>query len=916
MNKKKILNLFNVNRLCCLSIERALYLFCITLILFSYQTNAQSKKEAAVLIKWQSTTGSKSPVLLKIYRQKNLIYFDQASNENQYMIKLNILSNDTLTIFISSGDSISGKKSIIPSADRLNIVDILIERSAEQLEEIHITPSGHYKRGDTTIFFSDYYKQKEDLALKDLLQRIPNIKILDNGGITYKGKRVSLIKIQGEELFSDQQQLLANHIPVHILNSVEIIENASSHKILKGLRKNGEVYINLTLRDKYKNKIWGSLLSGLGRGNGTMYQVNPVLFSLKAKLKLGFISSMSSTGITVNKTELLQIKTPNLLALIPVTGQSPDILVPFENSARYFNRNKMEDHRLQITGQVSKNGKISFESRYLKEHTIQQSSVFTARLTDSLFNKQTLVSSKKWHPSFFYTKSGYTVEKERLLLTISVLWQKFTDVPNEFNKLTEQGSSLLYEQNQFQQYETRKAEINLTKRISSTQAKKLVLAIENTGFLRNGMYRFSDGASLLTLSSDNPLSLNQIYNLQLTSFHSTFERVASSGKVSRPFKWDFEWKVLRMNCLLNALQDSGNLQPLRIEEYSSADYFNSGNIGAEKSFEKKITKGFQKTKGRVALGMFMSKDRAMHSRISLIPMLNIQHEVEKNLTKAGTLQLHLQYSEGSTDVLKLNQNPYPLQGLNYSVFTKPVFQERTLYINTSLYGKMGKKILPQGEFSTSLRFFSPLFIISVKGPLSITRIRMIAKPGVNVQIGGHLQLIAGKKIPFIKASIKSGFQEFYFLTGSRITKFRNGFFQSEINAEWHPVKFLHIRIYTQFDLRYNLTQQLLISKEESKNLQYRQEIKIIYHIAKQVQVEFAGMQIRNNAVNKGWLSQIFSEASFRWKANQHISLHMEAFNLFNLSSFSLIDQNLGYLQSRLNLPIVPRQFILGFRWFF
>jgi hypothetical protein len=193
---------------------------------------------------------------------------------------------------------------------------------------------------------------------------------------------------------------------------------------------------------------------------------------------------------------------------------------------------------------------------------------------------------------------------------------------------------------------------------------------------------------------------------------------------------------------------------------------------------------------------------------------------------------------------------------------------------------------------------------------------MISKPGLSSQIGGYIQWIACKQIPFIKASIKSGFQEFYFLTGSRITKFRNGFFQSEINAEWHPVKFLHIRIYTQFDLRYNLTQQLLISKEESKNLQYRQEIKIIYHIAKQVQVEFAGMQIRNNAVNKGWLSQIFSEATFRWKANQHINLHMEAFNLFNLSSFSLIDQNLGYLQSSLSLPVTPRHFVAGFRWFF
>ena len=421
---------------------------------------------------------------------------------------------------------------------------------------------------------------------------------------------------------------------------------------------------------------------------------------------------------------------------------------------------------------------------------------------------------------------------------------------------------------------------------------------------------------MFNLSSDNPLSLNQIYNLQLTSFQSTFERIVSSGKATRPFKCELEWKVLRMNCLLNASQDSGYLQPLRIEEYSSADYFSTGNIGVEKSIEKKITKGFQKTKGRIGLGMFISKDRAMNSQISLIPIKHLQHEIEKTLAKAGTLQLHFQYSEGNTEVLKLNQNPYPLQGLNYSVYTKPVFQQRTLYINTSLYGKMGKKILPQGEFSTSVQFFSPLFITSVKGPLTITRIRMISKPGVNAQIGGYLQWIAGKQMPFVKANIKSGFQEFYFLTGSMITKFRNGFIQSAISAEWHPVKFLDIRVSAQFDFRYSMTPQLLISKEESKNLHYRQELKIIYHVAKQVQLEFAGTQIRNNTTNKAWFSTLFSEAAFRWKANQQISLHIEAFNLFNLRSFSLIDQNLGYLQSSLTLPVVPRNIIAGFRWFF
>ena len=824
--------------------------------------------------------------------------------------------NDTLTIIIISGDSLSGIKFIKPYADTLNTVDILLKRSTEQLDEILISPSGHYKRGDTTIFISDYYKQKEDLVLKDLLLRIPNIKILDNGNITFKGKQVSVIKIQGEELFADQQQLLANHIPVHVLNSVEVIENASSYKILKGLRKNGEVFINLTVKNKYKNKIWGSLLSGFGRGSGTMYQINPVLFTLQAKINIGFISSISSTGITANKTELLQIKTLNLLSLTPVTGQSPDILVPFENSFRYFTRNQMTDHRLQITGQVSKNVKLSFESRYLKEQSQQNSSVFTARLSDSLFNKQTRVSFKKWLPSSIYTKAGYTFERESHLITISILWQNSRDTPNEFNKLTEEGSSILYKQNQLQQYDTKKADINLLKRNNSALAKKFVLSVENTSYHRNAEYRFSEGAFLFNLSSDTPFYLNQKYNLQLTNIHSSFERIVSTGKVSRPFKWELNWKVLKLNCSLNVFQDSGYLEPMRIEEYSSTDYFSSGSIGAEKSFEKKIAKGFQKTKVRFGLAMFNLKAHFIHSKASLTPIIHLQHEVEKTLTNAGTLQLHFQYSEGGTDVLKLNQTPYPLQGLNYSVYTKPVFQQRCLYFNTALYGKVGKKVLPQIDFSTSVQFISPLLITSVTGPLTTTRIRMISKPGLSSQIGGYVQWIACKQIPSVKAILKSGFQEFYFLTGSTITKFRNGFVQSEISAEWHPVKFLDIRTSAQFDFRYNLTPQLLISKEGSNNVQYGQELKIIYHVANQVQFEFTGRQVRNSTTTKNWLSTVFSEAAFRWKANQHISLHMEAFNLFNLRSFNLIDQNLGYLQSSLSLPVNPRHFIAGFRWFF
>jgi hypothetical protein len=858
--------------------------------------------------------GLKEPVVIQIFAESRLVYYEQIVDEECLMVNIDRNRYDTLIIFLKT-ESQAAREMIAPDSGSSFSISAKLTAVPKNMEEIFIKPTGYTKKGDTTSYLVDFYAQSNHQVLKDILNNIPYLTQEDDGSITYKGKKISSIKIQGEEIFSDQLRLLANHIPIHILKSIELIEHNPSHSLLKGLQNSSDVVMNLSVKEKYKGKLWGTLSSGYG--NDKRFEFSPVIFSLRQKMKIGLIGNSYSGGNAADKAEQLQIKTPNLLLLQQITGQSPALLIPIANTDRYFSRNNLSDHRIQITHALNDDSKLTAEGRYINNRSFQQTDYAIARISDSLIKRQEWVSAKNWKPVHLSFKLKYIWENQKNHLSLSLNWQKEQDQPEENSRFTEQATSFFYVHNLRQAYETKSAETNWIQKTGNSEARKLSARIENTLFNGNSMHVLPLDFGFPLNGADNNSRLTQLSKINLTSIQAQYEKFAASkSNWIQPIQWNIDWKQLQICTNLTAYDTSSMEQPIPLSKYSGTGNFGAGRISAEIKTIKKKKKGVQKYFIQLGAGFFLLNENNFFTNIAIRPIFQIHRETERAIPKYGIFSTSLQFSEGESDILKLNRILIPNQGLNYTSYSRPVLQNRTLLVSFSFRGSAGKRVLPQSELSTFTQFYSPVFKTMVSGPLTETFVQMIPKPTSVISLANQLQWLAGDQLPVIKTSIRLGFQENFFLTGNKIIKFKNGFFQAEITADWQTLPTLRLSISGKLDYRFFPNNQFKEQIPVAKNFIFRKNIKLSWQVTEKACFEYSGMVNANN-FRKWTLSKtIFSEASFKWKLNKTLNLYFDVYNLFNLSNFSLSDQNLSYLQSRLSIPLMPRHFLAGIKWIF
>jgi hypothetical protein len=874
--------------------------------------SAQDIKKTDIQVCWLSNNRIDAPITIQIHNQNRILYYEQTDEVKCLTVTIEINKTDTLSIFVKT-ESLSGSKIIHPDSVGLIFVDLT--PLPKNMEEIIIQPNGYSKKGDTTSYAIDFYLKANHQVLKDLLNNIPYFIQNDDGSITYKGKKISSIMIQGEEVFSDQLRLLTNHIPVHVLKSIELIENNPSHPLLKGIEKSSTVVMNLSVKEKYRGKLWGTLFSGYG--NDERFEISPVIFSLRTKMKIGLIGKSYSGGTILDKAEQIQLKTSNLLLLQQLTGQSPGIIVPIANTGRYFSRNKMSDHRIQLTNNLNQYSNMKLEARLMKSHFMQQTDYLINRISDSLIKTQNWISKKDWKPVHLSIKLNYAWEKQMNSISLSFNWQKEMDQPDENSRFSEQSASFLYYQKQRQSYDTKSAEIIRIKKNNNRFAKKLTARIESTSFKGNAAHVLPQEFGLIIEDSETQTNFNQLNRLNLTTLNARYEKInAVNNKRIQPIKWNIDWKQLYLFSNLICYDESSLIPPIQLSKYQCKGNFGTGRIYAETTSDRKKKNGFEKYFFQAGAGFYMINAKSLITGLIVRPIFQIQRETESVIRKYGTFGTSIQLTEGETDILKLNQCLIPNQGLNYTSFTKPVLQNRSFFGSISFRGRTGKRALPQCELSAFIQYYSPVYKTIIQGPLTETYVQMIPRPNSTITLSSHLQWLTGNRLPAINTSARLGVQENFFMLGNKIKKIRTGFLHTEFNSDWQVRPAFRLGLCIKIDYRFFSENQFKEQLPYTGNLIFRNNIKLGWQWKEKVFIECSGMINVNNF--RKWVLQkaIFSDLSFRYMLKKNINIYIDVYNLLNISDFNLSDQNPGFMQSRLSIPLVPRHFLTGFKWIF
>ena len=127
------------------------------------------------------------------------------------------------------------------------ISKIILEESVEELDEVVVQSNRNITiKNDTIVFNADSFKQGNEQVLEDLLKKIPGLSVSDNGTIKVGNQEVEKVMIDGDDMFEKGYKILTKNMPVNPIDKIEIYQNYSNNKHLKGIENSTKVALNLT----------------------------------------------------------------------------------------------------------------------------------------------------------------------------------------------------------------------------------------------------------------------------------------------------------------------------------------------------------------------------------------------------------------------------------------------------------------------------------------------------------------------------------------------------------------------------------------------------------------------------------------------------------------------------------------------
>ena len=187
---------------------------------------------------------------------------------------------------------------ISPSKNRTYNLNYILNEKITELQEVIVSQEKFEIEGDTVSFNPRSYKDGTERKVEDLIKKLPGMEVEENGSIKYRGKKVTSVQLEGDDLFGYNYAMGTRNISVDMVEQVQAIDNYSANPLLKGIENSEEVAINLKLK-KGKLDISGNgnLGSGFDNNIDPRNDLNFNLLGISKKYKSFFFFFYNNVGL-------------------------------------------------------------------------------------------------------------------------------------------------------------------------------------------------------------------------------------------------------------------------------------------------------------------------------------------------------------------------------------------------------------------------------------------------------------------------------------------------------------------------------------------------------------------------------------------------------------------------------------------
>ena len=260
--------------------------------------------------------------------------------------------------------------------------DARLERTAVELENVTVTADPITRRKDTLLYNVDAFRQQQDRSIEDVLKRMPGIEVSDDGQISYQGKAINKVNIEGLNLMGGQYNQATQNMPAEAVAQVQIMERNQPIKALEGRVNNDRATLNLKLKKGYKAHPFGEVEGGIG-GSPTAWDNHLTAININKKNQLLLTGRMNNCGMSLEGMTRSMDNYTGMYAMEPLpqpflyspTTQTPPV------SQLYYLRNKSYYAGLNYLHAFTQEQTLRLNVLYYRDHSLDRDSIFNRYTT-------------------------------------------------------------------------------------------------------------------------------------------------------------------------------------------------------------------------------------------------------------------------------------------------------------------------------------------------------------------------------------------------------------------------------------------------------------------------------------------------------------------------------------------------------
>jgi hypothetical protein len=267
------------------------------LLLFTGVVSAQVNLNGVVTDSSGKPLPSVSVTLVK-RSNKSILAFSITTLKGAYQIKYGgAFLKDSFAIEANAAGFTKLSKPVTEAEQKM---DLRMVHSFGKLPDVTVNNSRSMLKqsGDTLNYTVSSFSEKQDRVIGDVIKKLPGVEVADNGQISYNGKPINNLYIDGDNVLDGKYNIATKSIPNDAVDKIQVLENHQPIKALNGVVKSDVAAMNLVLKEKARMRVMGTGDAAIGTPDVYSFTANAMLF--KKQVKFINNTKLNNAGIDLS----------------------------------------------------------------------------------------------------------------------------------------------------------------------------------------------------------------------------------------------------------------------------------------------------------------------------------------------------------------------------------------------------------------------------------------------------------------------------------------------------------------------------------------------------------------------------------------------------------------------------------------